>query len=141
MFEGHKIFSDAKGYKIIWLDGKSVKLHVVAWERVHGRKPPGFEIHHIDFNKANYDASNLILLSASDHQKVHAGWTKTNGEWSHKRCSGCKNTLPLDDFYPRKGRAPSAKCKPCHNIQAMNWAKKNPIRKKEIALKYYYKNK
>lgn len=38
--------------------------------------PKGFIIHHIDFNKLNNDPDNLIMLSISDHMKIHAIFRK-----------------------------------------------------------------
>ena len=141
MFEGFPVYFDSKGYKVIWLDGKDVKVHVFVWERENGKKPKGFDIHHIDFDKGNYDLNNLELLSYSDHQRIHAGWIKTGDEWTHKPCTECKAILLLSEFYPRKGYTPSAKCKACHCKQTKVWQKNNPKRRKEIALKSYYKNK
>jgi hypothetical protein len=141
MFEGFAVYSDSKGYKCIWIDGRDVKIHVFVWERVNGEKPKGHDIHHMDENKANYSLDNLQLLSHSDHQKIHAGWIKTSGEWSHKPCTQCGDVLPIGDFYPRKGYTPSAKCKPCHCEQTKKWQSNNPEKTKKIKLKSYLKHK
>lgn len=114
-YRGWGIWYDSKGYPCIWIAGKDVRLHVYVWEEANGNKPEGFDVHHIDFDKSNYSLDNLELLSHSDHMRVHAGWIKTNGEWTHKPCNRCKKILPLSDFYPRKGFTPSALCKVCHN--------------------------
>jgi hypothetical protein len=112
MFESYKVYHDKKGYAIIWINNKNIKLHVYLWERKNGKKPVGYDIHHIDENKGNYVLNNLELLSKQDHSKLHAGWVKTDGMWSHKICSNCLKLLPLSDFYNRKP-TPSAKCKKC----------------------------
>ena len=140
-FNGFAVYQDAKGYKCIWINGKDVKVHVFVWEQINGSKPDGYEIHHIDHDKGNYDIENLELLSKSDHRRIHAGWIKTDGEWSHKPCTGCGKILSLDNFYPRKGYTPSAKCKPCHCKQAFEWNKNNIEKRREIGLNYYYRNK
>jgi len=115
-FEGFGVFSDSKGYRCIWIDGKSIKLHVLLWERINGTKPPGFVLHHRDFDKANYAVSNLELLSESAHRRIHAGWVRNEqGEWAAKPCNACGEVFPLDRFYPRKGYTPSALCRTCHN--------------------------
>ena len=80
-------------------------------------------------------------MSVSDHQKLHAGWLKTEGVWTHKPCTMCNKILLLSAFYPRKNKTPTAKCKNCHIKLTREWAIKNPERKKEIALKSYYKKK
>jgi len=141
MFEGLPVYLDSKGYKLIHVNSKDIKMHVFVWERENGEKPKGHDIHHVDEDKGNYKLDNLSLVSHSDHKKIHAGWIKTNGEWSSKPCAGCRELLPLSSFYPRKGYTPSAKCKKCHCEQIKKWSDKNPQKKKEIALRYYYKNK
>ena len=112
-FEGFGIWYDKKGYPSIWINNKSVKLHVYVWEREYGEKPKGHDIHHKDHNKGNYSLDNLELLSYSDHQRTHAKWIKEDGEWRRKPCRNCKRTLPLDQFYQRKGMTPSALCIYC----------------------------
>jgi hypothetical protein len=53
-------------------DGNIVREHRVVWERTHGMKiPKGYVIHHIDGNGHNNDPDNLILMSVSDHVKLH----------------------------------------------------------------------
>ena len=61
---------DRTGY---YLNRKlQIRLHRYIWERANGLIPPGYEIHHKDFNKANNDLSNLELLTESEHHKLHA---------------------------------------------------------------------
>lgn len=142
-FEGFGIWYDKKGYPNIWLNNKSVKIHVYVWERVYGEKPKGHDVHHIDENKGNYSLDNLKLLSCSDHQKTHAGWIKENGEWKLKPCKDCKRLLTLDKFYPRKGLTPSNKCKECSLIMWKEIGKDPNFKKrrKEYLKNYYQKNK
>ena len=47
------------------------RLHRYVWEKERGEIPKGYHIHHVDKNKANNDISNLALISASDHEKLH----------------------------------------------------------------------
>ncbi len=141
MFGNYPVYLDAKGYKLIWLGGRDVKIHVYVWEMAHGPKPKNHEIHHIDHNKGNYSLGNLILLSNSDHRRIHAGWKMLDGEWTHKPCTTCKKILKLSSFYPRKGFTPSSRCKKCHCEITKEWAKKNPEKRREISLKHYYKQK
>lgn len=141
-FEGFGLWYDVKEYPTIWLDGKSVKIHVFVWERVNGRKPKGFDIHHIDFNKKNYHLGNLELLSKSDHAKLHAGWSRKNGVWILKPCKDCQNLLPLDDFYQRKGLTPSNRCIKCSSIYFKELGKNPGFReKRRVYMKNYYKNR
>jgi len=141
MFEGFNVYLDAKGYKLIWIDGRNVKIHVLVWERVNGPKPKGFEIHHIDHDKGNYSIDNLQLMTKSDHRRLHAGWVKGDCGWLKKPCTGCGDVLPLSDFYPRKGYTPSAKCKTCHCKQTKQWGIDNPEARKRISNDWYNRNK
>ena len=102
------------GYPRMQVEGKTKKTHVAVWERAYGNKPNGFIIHHKDFNKENYELSNLELIINSDHRKIHAGWIKTNGEWSHKKCCNCKQLLPLSEFKKiGKNASPGPICCDC----------------------------
>ena len=117
IFEDYPVFFDNKGYPSIWLNNKNIRLHIFIWERENGKKPDGYDIHHKDFNKRNFSLENLILLSKSDHRRIHTGWIRDNsGNWTHKPCSKCCKVLPPSDFYQRKGfKSPTALCKKCHN--------------------------
>lgn len=118
-----KVWHDKKGYAIIYKDGKEIKLHVYIWEKENGKKPKGYDIHHKDFNKANYELVNLLLVTKSDHRKIHAGWIMNAGVWTHKPCAKCKKLLPLSSFYKRLEWL-SAKCKECHNDSCVEIYKK-----------------
>ena len=111
-------------YPRIKINGKNVKLHVYVWEKVNGKKPKGFDIHHIDGDKKNYQIENLLLVTPSEHFRIHAGWVKTDGEWSHKPCKDCNQLLPLSDFYSRGKLTPSNLCKTCHNKNVISYQRK-----------------
>jgi hypothetical protein len=55
-----------EGYK------RRVRLHVYIWEKLNGKIPKGYHVHHIDGNTQNNEPENLVLLSVSEHRKVHA---------------------------------------------------------------------
>lgn len=142
-YEGFGIWYDKKGYPTIWLNNKSIKLHVYVWEKENGEKPKGHDIHHKDFNKGNYEIENLELLSYSDHKKIHAGWKRNDlKEWTLKPCKTCKQLLPIDNFYPRKGLTHSNHCIKCssENHKAKLLGDKEYREKKRLYLKEYYKN-
>ena len=44
----------------------------VAEKKIGGRVRPGYEVHHINHNKKDNRPSNLVVLSKSDHRKIHA---------------------------------------------------------------------
>ena len=55
-------------------------MHRYVWKTYNGEIPEGFHIHHKDGDRSNNDISNLELLSASEHSKLHAkdnAWVKS----------------------------------------------------------------
>lgn len=50
----------------------SIIMHRYVWEYYNGMLPPGYEVHHIDFNRANNDISNLQAMPINEHKKLHA---------------------------------------------------------------------
>jgi len=144
-FEGYGKWYDKFGYPSIWVDNKNVMLHVFIWERANGERPLGYHIHHIDGNKSNYELSNLICLSPSDHQKIHAGWKQDEkGNWISKPCKVCKENLKLDLFYQRKGLTPTNMCIKCYSDYYKNKIITDSDfreKKREYLKKYYQKNK
>ena len=72
-YDGYLInFSSSNGYPTIWNGKKNVLLHRYIWEKYYGKIPDGFEIHHKDRNRTNYDINNLELISVHEHHKKHA---------------------------------------------------------------------
>lgn len=66
----------AKGYERlqIYIDGVrySKLVHtIVANEWLNKPDRADYEVHHIDFNKLNNNASNLVWLSIPEHKKIH----------------------------------------------------------------------
>lgn len=69
------------------------RMHSFVWEYYNGPIPKGYEVHHKDFNKANNDISNLILLTISEHRKLHASLlTDEQREWKRQNLN--KNARP-----------------------------------------------
>lgn len=50
----------------------STRLHRAVWEYHNGTIPDGYEIHHIDHDKANNELGNLAMLTKEQHHKIHA---------------------------------------------------------------------
>ena len=48
------------------------RIHVYVWEYYNGKVPKGYEVHHIDGDKNNNNIENLMILTKSDHLKIHA---------------------------------------------------------------------
>lgn len=61
------------GYTYIYVEGQgSVKEHIYIMEQKLGRKLNKNEcVHHIDHNKSNNSIDNLMLLTRSEHSKLH----------------------------------------------------------------------
>lgn len=70
-FDGLYFKEDYRGYFRCWTKHKGLALHRYVWERVNGKIPEGYQIHHIDKNKKNNHISNLELLTAKEHSKKH----------------------------------------------------------------------
>lgn len=69
------------GYKVLYNNGNSIKEHIYIMEQHIGRKLlPNEVVHHIDKNKTNNDISNLLLLTQSEHSKLHRELDKKFGK-------------------------------------------------------------
>ncbi len=61
---------DRHGYLRIHPDGMPKSLHILVWESFNNQKvPEGYQIDHIDGNKANNKLENLRLVNSSDNMK------------------------------------------------------------------------
>lgn len=73
-YNGYLFRRDKKtGY---YLSGKKIedkrkRLHIYVYETEKGSIPKGYAVHHIDFDKNNNDISNLMLLTRSEHERLH----------------------------------------------------------------------
>lgn len=90
--------------------GKMRLAHHIVWEQANGPIPEGMEIHHLDENKKNNDLENIVILSVSDHQRMHSPhFGKLNGKWV-RICKYCREIdkpvlRPVcDDCRARMGR-------------------------------------
>ena len=127
IFEGIKAREDGRGYPYVLLKGKRLRIHRLLWERVHGCRPEGYDLHHKDLNRINYSVDNLELVTKLDHRRIHAGWIRKNGEWVAKPCSSCKQMLSLVNFYSPSNEYDNI-CKNCRSIKAKERFK-NPLAK------------
>jgi len=60
------------GYRFIRVDGKKIAEHRHVVEQREGRKLARNEIvHHVDGNPLNNDPDNLVILTRSEHQRLH----------------------------------------------------------------------
>lgn len=49
----------------------TMRLHQLVWREFNGEIPKGYDIHHINFNPSDNRPENLVLLSHSEHRKLH----------------------------------------------------------------------
>lgn len=80
------------------------RLHVAVWEHSNGPVPEGHVVHHIDHNPLNNDLSNLVVMSAAEHQRHH----QQNPDIVELVCEVCGNTFTSSR---RTGRHCSGACK------------------------------
>lgn len=71
IYNDYKFHKQDNGYYQGYVNGVKMRLHRYVYICEIGEIPEGYHIHHIDFNKDNNDASNLIALSPCDHLKLH----------------------------------------------------------------------
>ena len=78
---------------------KGKLLHRLIYEEVYGPIPKGYTIHHKDGDKTNNNPGNLMLLTKSNHHKLHFNMIN-NPRWGNGRIdaaggigflSACKN--------------------------------------------------
>lgn len=70
------------GYYIHNFTGYNIRMHRFVWEYYNGSIPEGYDVHHVDGNRANNDISNLQLLKSSDHKRLHGEkLTDEQREW------------------------------------------------------------
>lgn len=90
--------------------------HDLVWEAAHGPIPKGMYVHHKDHNKTNNDLSNLELVDALEHKRLHSGCIKDeNGEWL-KPCKVCGEYKPCtpEHWYYVRGCITGKECKKCY---------------------------
>lgn len=121
-----------EGYRRVYMgqDRGYVFEHRLVWETAHGPVPRGHHIHHKNGNKLDNDLSNLELMTALEHKRVHSGCVRKDEQW-HKPCTQCGTMKPLDKehYYWNSAQIPMSICKPCHiaNVCSVRAAKKHGI--------------
>jgi len=60
-----------QGYKVIYVNRKRVLEHRYVWEKVNGKIPKGFQIHHINNDRLDNRIENLTIMSLEEHGRLH----------------------------------------------------------------------
>ena len=72
LFNGKKYRRDPSTGYYVCTTGSRKRLHVAIWEHANGREvPPGYVIHHKDFNKNNNSIDNLACITVAEHEAIH----------------------------------------------------------------------
>lgn len=74
-----------RGYRHVVVNGKVCKEHILIWVYLHGEIPVGFQVDHIDRDRANNKMCNLRLCTAFENQ--------------HNRCKNKNNTSGFKGVY------------------------------------------
>jgi len=83
--------------------GGSVPEHVIVVERAQGTKvQPDQSVHHVDGDKLNNSPSNLIVMSRSEHSRLHAIWRSLDDPSKKRRIK--RKFESLDASEPLKMR-------------------------------------
>ena len=73
--KSYPIWINQKGYACVTLQengsDRAYLLHRLVWRLEHGAIPDGYELHHVDRNKANWSIDNLLLVDRQTHQEIH----------------------------------------------------------------------
>jgi hypothetical protein len=86
------------GYYRIKIKGKSYKAHRLIIEEKLGRRLLSTEhIHHINGNKLDNDSKNLLIVSHSEHRKLHRKNFTIGGK---KKCTKCNKLLSVKQNFP-----------------------------------------
>lgn len=86
---------DLNGYKVITVNGKSIREHRHIMTGVLGRALDRSEVvHHINGDRADNRPENLTVLPRWEHPKHHARFRNE----THKQCCTCHEIKPRSEF-------------------------------------------
>jgi hypothetical protein len=70
--DGDEAFISSTGYRFIYINGYPIREHIHVMEKVLSRKLQSCEhVHHINFDRLDNRLENLMLLTKSEHKKLH----------------------------------------------------------------------
>jgi hypothetical protein len=69
------VWKNQKGYACVSLTingrRRAYLLHRLVWETANGPVPDGYDLHHLDHDRANWSIDNLKLVERNAHQQYH----------------------------------------------------------------------
>lgn len=80
-----KIYSETNTHYFRLKNANRQYMHTDVWTNTYGKKPKGYEIHHIDHNRGNNDINNLQLLKTITHKSKSR---ETKSKYSKKTYYG-----------------------------------------------------
>lgn len=102
-FDGLRFCRDEKtGYYLNAVTHK--RLHRYVYERVNGKIPAGYQIHHIDHDKGNNEPENLELLTAKQHRQRHSE-EMTDEQRQRRRDNMLYKAIPAAASWHRSDKA------------------------------------
>ena len=103
-FDGEKFYKGKDGHL-----KQTTTVHQRVWRYYRGDIPEGYQIHHVDLDKANNDISNLQCLTKSAHQQIHNPKGTVNQKLKTLICVQCgKQYL---GHYTNRNRFCSQQCR------------------------------
>jgi transposase len=93
MVDGMRFSINSQGYYACRT--KKLRLHIYLWEKENGKKPDGYDLHHIDGDKSNNNLSNLLLVNHKEHGRLH--FKKISDE-DIKKIKTLRETMSIRDL-------------------------------------------
>ncbi len=121
-----------KGYRYMFVDGKKIAEHVLVATEKYGRSPEKNEIvHHVNHNKLDNRADNLVILDRADHVSYHQ--IKSEVVDGTRKCTKCGVIKNLSEFRSANSRSGKrSECKSCGYEYSKDYYHKNKYTKPHL---------